>query len=106
MKRKLIIGIIILGVGQLLCFGQTDKMDNKLNPIQLQSIHDTHQYFIQSDGILVGVDTFTKKGFHIQNSYPKGGSYISSKGERFGYGVFWTRIVTVSYTHLTLPTKA
>ena len=32
------------------------------------------------------------KGIFIQNSYPKGGSYIDPIGNKFGYGVFWTRV--------------
>ena len=29
----------------------------------------------------------------IQNSLPKGGSYTNPTGNRFGYGIFWTRVI-------------
>lgn len=53
----------------------------------------------------------SSNGLVIQNSYPKGGAYTDLNGERFGYRVFWTRImnetdapveVTISFNAFTI----
>ena len=93
MKSKLIIGITILALGQLMCFGQAGRKDKKPEQILLEWIYNTQQYVVQSDGQLMEVETIADNGLLIQNSYPKGGSYINPKGERFGYGVFWTYMI-------------
>ena len=43
-------------------------------------------------------------GITIQNSYPKGGPYTDPTGKKFGYGIFWTRIIneTDSLLELTI----
>ena len=38
----------------------------------------------------------------VQNSLPKGGPYTDPAGNRFGYGIFWTRIVNESAFPLEL----
>lgn len=96
MKNKQIIAIIILALGQLTCFGQAGKIKKKLESIQLKYLHNTQQYVVRADGNLMEADTTEKNHLLIQNSYPKGGNYINPKGESFGYGVFWTRIVNES----------
>jgi len=44
-----------------------------------------------------------RQGVIIQNSLgPKGGPYTDSTGKRFGYGIFWTRVINESATPLEL----
>lgn len=93
MKSKQIIVSTILVLGPLICLGQILKIEKQLEPNQLEFIHNTQQYVVQADGNLVETDSTENKCLVIQNSYPKGGSYISPEGVRSGYGVFWTRIV-------------
>ena len=56
----------------------------------------------------VHVDTESKytdsagRNVSIQNSLPKGGSYIDSFGKRFGYRIFWTRVINETATPLEL----
>ena len=38
----------------------------------------------------------------IQNSYPKGGAYTDSNGQRLGYTIFWTRVVNETDAPLEL----
>ncbi|MCM4152911.1 hypothetical protein DHD05_15065 [Arenibacter sp. N53] len=72
---------------------------------QLSQIHDLSKY-IYTDTVY----TFsTGKGITIQNSYPKGGmiepdgtQYIDSSEKRYGFVVFWTRIINETTTPLEL----
>ena len=52
------------------------------------------------------------KGVTIQNSLPKGGPYIDPNGNKFGYTMFWTRVInetdtpfelTISFPEAILP---
>jgi hypothetical protein len=42
------------------------------------------------------------KGVIIQNSLPKGGPYTDPTGKRFGYGIFWTRVINQTTSPLEL----
>ncbi|MEP7322970.1 MAG: hypothetical protein ABI761_13675 [Saprospiraceae bacterium] len=44
----------------------------------------------------------TVEGVIIQNSLPKGGPYTDPTGKRFGYGIFWTRIINETAYPLNL----
>lgn len=55
--------------------------------------------------VLSNVTSFTIdtiKGVVIQNSLPKGGPYTHPTGERFGRGIFWTRVINETDTPLEL----
>lgn len=108
MKRNHIIGIIIWALSPMIGFGQIDKIEKQLGPSQLEYLHNSQQYVVQEDSNLVEFDTTTDNGLFIQNSYPKGGSYTSPTGKRFGYGVFWTRMVneTDFPIHITIDFPA
>ena len=43
-----------------------------------------------------------EKGVKIQNSLPKGGSYTDPTGKKFGYAIFWTRVINETATPLEL----
>ncbi len=42
------------------------------------------------------------KSLIIQNSFPKGGPYTHPTGKRFGYGIFWTRVINETATPLEI----
>ena len=44
----------------------------------------------------------TGKGIIIQNSLPRGGPYDHPAGKRFGYGIFWTRVINETASSLEL----
>lgn len=72
---------------------------------QLSQNHDLDKH-IYTDTLY----TFSSgKGITIQNSYPKGGmiesngtQYIDSTGKRYGFVVFWTRIINETTTPIDL----
>ncbi|MEO7988528.1 MAG: hypothetical protein ABI663_03245 [Chryseolinea sp.] len=47
-------------------------------------------------------ETAYYEGVIIQSSVPKGGPYTDPNGERFGYSIFWTRIINETDTPLEL----
>lgn len=49
--------------------------------------------------------TVAIKGVTIQNSLPKGGSYVDPAGKNFGYRIFWTRVYNETDTPLELTIK-
>jgi hypothetical protein len=53
---------------------------------------DTLSKYTDSAGIVVT----------MQNSLPKGGSYTDPNGNRFGYGIFWTRVINETASPLGL----
>ncbi len=53
---------------------------------------DTEALYTDSTGLIV----------IIQNSLPKGGAYTDPTGKKFGYRVFWTRIINQSATPLQI----
>jgi hypothetical protein len=42
------------------------------------------------------------KGVIIQNSFPKGGPYTDPTGKKFGYAIFYTRVINETATPLEL----
>ena len=54
------------------------------------------------------LNTFTRNildvdtGVVIQNSLPLGGPYIDPTGKRFGYAIFWTRVINKTVTPLEI----
>jgi hypothetical protein len=48
------------------------------------------------------INDLATKGVIIQNSLPKGGPYTDPTGKRFGYGIFWTRVINQTTSPLEL----
>jgi hypothetical protein len=68
--------------------------------------------FIASNGLLsatLHTQTYSpiddQSGVTIQNSYPKGGVYTDGHGVRFGYRIFWSRIVNETSTPLEMTVR-
>ncbi len=41
----------------------------------------------------------------VQNSFPRGGSYVSTSSDRYGYGIFWTRVTNHTDSVLRMDIK-
>ncbi|MBC9794887.1 hypothetical protein [Sinomicrobium weinanense] len=116
MRKSLIISILAI---TWLCFcgqksnsktGQvaieTEIIDSTKNNNRQPSLIQDLERYIYTDTTYASP---TGKGITIQNSLPKGGSiapdgtqYFDSSGKRYGFAVFWTRIINETTTPLEL----
>lgn len=68
----------------------TEKVDSTKIELARSTLVDYLPKYTFSD---TTYEVSARKGISILNSYPKGGSYTNPIGERFGYGIFWTRLM-------------
>jgi hypothetical protein len=77
--------------GELASFAKNGKSQKTLTNYSYEWI-DTEVKYSDSTG----------KGIIIQNSLPRGGPYDTPTGKRFGYGIFWTRVINETATPFEL----
>jgi hypothetical protein len=101
MKRKQLILMTVVVCGALLCSGQTFQTKKDLGRFEFKSRQDSRFYGLKSDDNLPENDP--TKGVLIENSLPKGGGqYTDATGKKFGYAIFWTRVINETATPLEL----